>query len=145
VNAGGSRARQSGGCDAGGEGRGQEQERRPLEPRHVLISLPPSPCSDWSAVAITQGPSQSAGRRRGRGTRPGSAGDPRPPGDPGDDAETSPMRRSASLPSTFSARPPTRLSFENVSPVSSWKLPRGTSRALSVISGRSGWISSGRA
>jgi len=53
----------------------------------MLIILPPSRCSDLSAVAISPGPGQFAGRRRGQGTRQGLAGDQRPPGDPTDDVE----------------------------------------------------------
>ncbi len=45
----------------------------------------------WSARVIGSGPGQFAGRRRGLGTRPGSAGDQRSPEGPGDDA-ASPRR-----------------------------------------------------
>jgi hypothetical protein len=45
----------------------------------------------WSARAISPGPGRFTGRRRGRGTRPGSAGDQRSPEGHGDDA-ASPRR-----------------------------------------------------
>src|SRR5260370_35632996 len=50
----------------------------------------------WSARAISPGPGRFTGRRRGRGTPPGSAGDPRSPEGPGDDA-ASPRRWGGSI------------------------------------------------